>query len=250
MSSPEDQKDSAPADWDADMAERLRDLRAAEPQPSAAELDRMYTSVRSQCDASDKTLKGFLRTRATWQRRLLVIAAFALIAFTALRTLPMVPESLQSAQWLVTLAAYAVLLLVAVFLATRPVHLPQLPRWKANMVAAVTIVATLVAALWPSTEAAAASSSVAADTPPFMFMACMGMGLLLGIPAYALLRLFDRGNSFGNLMAAAAAGLAGNLLLNMHCPVQTGAHALLGHASVAMIFVLGLGLVHRSIPSK
>ena len=78
----------------------------------------------------------------------------------------------------------------------------------------------------------------------------MGMGLLFGLPVYAIVRLFDRGNTFGSLVAAAAAGLAGNMLLKMHCPVDSTSHVLLGHASVAVLFVVGLGLVHRWIPSK
>lgn len=252
MSSHEDREQGSPTpvDWDAEMAEQLRDLAQHEPGPGPQELDQLYASVRSQCDANDRTLAGFLRTRATWMRRLLVSAALALIAFTAWRSLPAIAESARGTPWKMTLAAYLSLLLIATFLATRPLQLPPLAPWKAKAVAAVTVTATLIAALWPRADAAAASSSVTAETPAFMFMACMGMGLLLGVPVYALLRLFDQGNSFGNLMAAVAAGLAGNLLLNMHCPVHSGPHALFGHASVAVIFVLGLGLVHRWIPSK
>jgi len=78
----------------------------------------------------------------------------------------------------------------------------------------------------------------------------MGVGLLLGVPVYALLRLVDRGNALGNLVAAAAAGVAGNFVLKAHCSIPGTSHELLGHASVALVFVLGLGLVHRSIPSK
>jgi hypothetical protein len=80
--------------------------------------------------------------------------------------------------------------------------------------------------------------------------ACMGFGLLLGVPVYALLRLVDRGNAFGSLIAASAAGLAGNFVLKAHCAIETTGHVLLGHASVAVLFVVGLGLVHRWIPSK
>jgi hypothetical protein len=78
----------------------------------------------------------------------------------------------------------------------------------------------------------------------------MGVGILLGIPVYALLRLVDRGNAFGSLVAAAAAGLAGNFILKAHCSVPGTSHELLGHASVAVLFVLGLGLVHRWMPSR
>ena len=78
-----------------------------------------------------------------------------------------------------------------------------------------------------------------------MVGACMGAGLLLGVPVYALLRLVDRGNAFGSLVAASAAGLAGNFVLKAHCSVPGTSHELMGHASVALVFVLGMGLVHR-----
>jgi hypothetical protein len=84
----------------------------------------------------------------------------------------------------------------------------------------------------------------------FMAGACMGVGLLLGVPVYALLRLVDRGNALGSLVAAAAAGVAGNFVLKAHCSIAGTSHELLGHASVALVFVVGLGLVHRWIPSK
>ncbi len=246
----QEQRATLPVDWDAEIAEQLRDLAQSEAGPGSEELDRLYACVRQQCDANDRRFAGFVRTRATWIRRLLVVAAFALIAFIASRSLPMIAESARSTPRMMSLAAYLLLLLIASFLATRPLHLPPLAPWKAKAVAGLTVTATLIASLWPRAEAAAASNPLATDAPPFMFMACLGIGLLLGLPVYALLRLFDQGNTFGNLMAAAAAGLAGNLLLNMHCPVHSGPHALCGHASVAVIFVLGLGLVHRWIPSK
>ena len=90
------------------------------------------------------------------------------------------------------------------------------------------------------------------DHPPggFMAGACMGVGLLLGIPVYGLLRLVDRGNALGNLVAAAAAGVAGNFVLKAHCSIAGTTHELFGHASVALVFVVGLGLVHRWTSSK
>ena len=80
--------------------------------------------------------------------------------------------------------------------------------------------------------------------------ACMGVGLLLGVPVYALLRLVDRGNALGSLVAAAAAGVAGNFVLKAHCPIAGATHELFGHASVALVFVVGLGLVHRLTSAK
>ena len=75
-----------------------------------------------------------------------------------------------------------------------------------------------------------------------MVGACMGVGLLLGIPVYALLRLVDRGNALGNLVAAAAAGVAGNFVLKAHCAIPGTSHELLGHASRGGRVRVGFGL--------
>jgi hypothetical protein len=139
------------------------------------------------------------------------------------------------------------LLLVAMLMVTRPVHLPELPRWQALCVVCVAIGATVLAAFWPYPAAQAAAHEHGGGV---MAGVCMGVGLLLGVPVYALLRLVDRGNAFGSLVAAAAAGLAGNFVLKAHCSVPGTSHELFGHASVAVLFVLGLGLVHRWMPSR
>jgi hypothetical protein len=150
-------------------------------------------------------------------------------------------------QWTASLVTFCVLLVVAMFMVTRPVHLPALPRWQSMCLACIAVGATVLAAFWPYPSALAATHDHSGGT---MVGACMGAGLLLGVPVYGLLRLVDRGNAFGSLVAASAAGLAGNFVLKAHCSVPGTSHELLGHASVALVFVLGLGLVHRWIPSK
>jgi hypothetical protein len=134
------------------------------------------------------------------------------------------------------------------FMVTRPVHLPAIPRWQSLCLVCVAVAATVVATFWPVPPALAATTH--GHGGGFIAGVCMGVGLLLGVPVYALLRLVDRGNALGNLVAAAAAGLAGNFVLKAHCSIAGTSHELLGHASVAFVFVVGLGLVHRWIPSN
>ena len=254
MSSPEESKTrpstSELPDWDSSIGERLRELDGRDETKSET-LDRVYDGLRTQCEHSDKSVSGYLRSRSTTVRRLIVVAAFAVILFVAIENFPMVEAPARTVQWAVTLIAYGVLLALTLLVATRPLQAPTLSPWKTNCIICVAVGATIVAAILPTSGAEAVGSAASEEHGHgLMFASCMGLGLLFGVPVYALLRLLDRGNTFGALMAAAAAGLAGNLLLKMHCPVDTTAHALLGHSSVALLYVAGLGLVHRLIPSK
>ena len=232
---------------DAGLGERLRELAQEGPPDNDELIDRMFANVKDECTESDKTIAGFLRSRSTIVRRLIVLAAFAVLAVAGFNTFTLVDESVRNPQWIATLVAFCALLIVAMMMVTRPVHRPALPRWQVACLACIAVGATVLAAFWPSSGVYAATHE---HTSGLMAGACMGFGLLLGVPVYALLRLVDRGNAFGNLIAASAAGLAGNFVLTAHCAIDTTAHVLLGHASVAVLFVVGLGLVHRWIPSK
>jgi hypothetical protein len=233
---------------DAGLGERLRELDAVEVSAGDALIEHMFDDVKSRCERSDRTLAGFLRSRSTAARRALVLAVFGTLGLVGWFAFPLIGAEGRSVQWTASLVAFCVLLVLAIFMVTRPVHLPALPRWQSICLACVAVGATVIAAFWPIPAALAASTHDHAGG--FMAGACMGVGLLLGVPVYALLRLVDRGNALGNLVAAAAAGVAGNFVLKAHCSIAGTSHELLGHASVALIFVLGLGLVHRWIPSK
>lgn len=232
---------------DPGLGERLRELESAEPPVDDDCVDRMFAELRTECDKSDKSFIGYLRSRSTMARRMIILVVFAGIGILALLNLPMVDESMRDMSWVSTLVAFLVLLIVAMMVVTRPVHRPELPRWQIVCLVGVAVGATVLAAFWPSSSAQPPTHEHATG---IMAGICMGFGVLLGVPVYAALRLVDRGNAFGNLVAAAAAGLAGNLLLKAHCAIDTTGHVLLGHASVAVLFVVGLGLVHRWIPSK
>lgn len=232
---------------DDGLGERLRELDASGTPESGPVFEQMFSEMKARCDRSDRTLAGFLRSRSTAVRRMIVLSIFALLGVVGWFAFPLIGAENRSVQWTVSLVAFCVLLIMAIFMVTRPVHLPALPRWQSICLVCVAVGATMIAAFWPIPAALASTHDHGGG---FMVGACMGVGLLLGVPVYALLRLVDRGNALGNLVAAAAAGVAGNFVLKAHCSIPGTSHELLGHASVALVFVLGLGLVHRSIPSK
>jgi hypothetical protein len=233
---------------DEGLGERLRELDAAVMREDAPLFEQMYAEVKAECDKSDRTVAGFLRSRSTIARRVVVLSVFALLGLAGWFAFPLIATEGRSVEWTATLAAFCVLLVLAMFMVTRPVHLPAIPRWQSLCLVCVALGATVVAAFWPVPAALAATTHDHGGG--FMAGACMGVGLLLGVPVYALLRLVDRGNALGSLVAAAAAGVAGNFVLKAHCSIAGTPHELLGHASVAVIFVVGLGLVHRLVPTK
>jgi hypothetical protein len=233
---------------DEGLGERLRKLDAADATENPELFEQMFCSMKERCDKTDHTLAGFLRSRSTTTRRIIVVSIFAVLGLVGWFAFPLIAAEARTVQWTASLVAFCVLLLLAAFMVTRPVHLPALPRWQSVCLTCIAIGATVVAAFWPVPSAVAAATHDHGGG--FMAGACMGVGLLLGVPVYALLRLVDRGNALGSLVAAAAAGVAGNFVLKAHCSIAGTSHELLGHASVAVVFVLGLGLVHRLIPSK
>jgi hypothetical protein len=232
---------------EGDVGRRLRELDAANVPDEDELMDRMFVELQSRCDKDDRSVAGFLRSRSTMTRRLIVVSVFSLLGIMGWFAFPLVGDQARTAPWTVSLVTFVVLLLLAMLMVTRPVHLPALPRWQSVCLVCIALGATIVAAFWPNPTATAAAHSHGGGE---MAGACLGVGLLLGVPVYALLRLVDRGNALGSLVAAAAAGVAGNFVLKAHCSVPGTSHELLGHASVALVFVLGLGLVHRWIPSK
>ncbi len=227
---------------DEGLGERLRELDAPDTPQNRERLDRMFEHVRAQCDQSDRTVRGFLRSRSTVTRRLIALTVFAGLAVLGWFAFPLVGDQARTAQWAASLVSFSLLIVLAMLMVTRPVHLPALPRWQSICLVCVAVAATVIAAFWPHPAAHAATTEPSGG---IMAGACMGVGLLLGIPVYALLRLVDRGNALGSLVAAAAAGVAGNFVLKAHCSIAGTSHEILGHASVALVFVVGLGLLHR-----
>ena len=202
----------------AGLGERLRELDAAGTSSDTELVDQMFGEMKARCDKSDRTIAGFLRSRSTTARRVIVLSIFTVLAIIGWFAFPLIGAEGRTIQWTASLVAFCVLVVLAMFMVTRPVHLPALPRWQSLCLVCVAIGATVIAAFWP-VPAALAAAATHEHGGGFMAGACMGVGLLLGVPVYALLRLVDRGNPLGAMIAAAAAGVAGNFVLKAHCSI-------------------------------
>jgi len=76
---------------------------------------------------------------------------------------------------------------------------------------------------------------------------CFSYGLLLSVPLLAVLWLLDRGAGPRSrvLQGAAAAGLAANAALTLHCSNGSSAHLCVGHATIGVALAAVAALVMR-----
>ncbi len=224
------------ADRDPRLDELLEEM-AGPPIVPPPDMDALFRSVESRVRQGESGARGFFRSRSTVARRLLALSAFAVVALIAALAMPP-PDwsSLATPRSIAAFAALATLLAICLGVALRPLHAPALTVWQGVLLAKAAVVATVVLALVPVSSRAAGDALVPV-------MPCMMTGLLLGIPVYAVARVLDRGTFLGPLLAASAAGLAGNFALQIHCPAGDVMHNIEGHASVAAIFVLGVAAV-------
>lgn len=234
---------------DHDVDPRFDDLLdgydGGDAEVPANELDKMFSTTMGRVKDAEKRPTFYLKTRSTRARRAIAVGAFLAIG------------GVTAATWLredfgdypawrmgLALGSATILIVASVFMALRPSHLPALPRWKGVGLILLSCVSVLVLASLPAAEHAAQHEHPMEGASIFaQSMPCMYLGLLFGVPVYVLARLLDRGTSLSAFLAAAAAGLAGNFVLQLHCPIDHAMHNVLGHASVVVVFLIAVALV-------
>ena len=211
-------------------------------EASPLDAEAMFHEVKGQITGADRSPAWWLRSRPTIVRRGIGVLAFVVIAVLGLFALPRPDMSVYPmARMVASLVALGVLLLLSMITALRPLHEPAIGRGRALAIVASALLATLVVtALPPAHHAHPASLGGTGDALLGRAAPCLYFGLLIGLPVYVLVRLLDRGSMLGALLAAAAAGLAGNFVLQLHCPITATAHQLVAHFTVAAIFVAAI----------
>lgn len=223
------------AGWTAELR------RAGGPAP--VDLVALQAGLSAQL-ARERGPLGWLRSRPTWLRALLLLAVApvcpAVIAL--LRGFPLRADLAH--HWLPRFAMEAGLLalvvLAAAWTALRPLHRPALRPGAA--LAAVLLVTLLAAglALLP------AAHPHGIDEPAGT---CLVYGLQFGLPLVVCALLLSRLVTWPVVaLAGLAAGVLGDLALYLLCPDPRPLHLLLGHASVVATWVgvvLLLGLLRQ-----
>lgn len=214
-----------------------------------AELDLagLRESVNAELDAEVGPV-AYLRSRTTFVRAAVTVAVAALVALVVLRVAPRSDLSLYPMpRMALALALLLVPLLVALVVVLRPLQRHALPNalvWGALILGVATpwVLALLprAHALHPDALGGDGSDRVA------LALRCLAFGIATGLPVLLALWAFDRGAHAAlrrALVAAAAAGLMGNLVLQGHCPITSPSHLALGHATVGLVllaaYVLG-----------
>jgi hypothetical protein len=210
------------------------------PSASDAELAELRGRIAADLEG-EKTFLGRLRALKTIQRTALVIGMMIVVTVLTVATTPRHD-----------LAAYpmgrmAAALLVLAFVSgaaswrlLRPLYAPPPNVWVSRSLLIMGVLTPVVLALMPLDHAGGAAGEGAA------FAAacgkCLGFGGILGLPVLVLAFLVRRAHVDGAAIAAlagVAAGLTGNLTLQVHCPITEPTHLLLGHA--LLLAVLGVG---------
>lgn len=216
--------------------------RAVDAGRAAADFDGLYAALRSDI-ARERGWRAWLRERSATAR--LLGASGVIAALCALCALGFARRDLAeypSERMALSLAAMGLLLLVSLMVALRPLQRPGLPRWAAPAAASASLLA--LAALYLVSPLEPYAVLDAASLRPALI--CLAIGLALGVPVYAVIALLDRGGARRAMPMAAAAGLAANLMLHIHCPSTQSWHLMLGHFGAAALLLLSVALWARA----
>jgi len=114
----------------------------------------------------------------------------------------------------------------------RGYHHRELPRWMGWGLIGATLVVPLALALMPMPSAEVPEGAAMAAA-----LGCLMYGLAIAAPVLLVAWVLDRGSWRGRpsvRYAASAAGLAGLVGLQLHCPVHHAEHLMVGHLPVVL----------------
>lgn len=207
-------------------------------EPAAVDLAR----VRSEVDRHIAAERGVVaRLRAAPRRAVVVLlvsltlalcgATVALSPRADLGGLPMLRLSL-------TLVLLSSMVAAAAWRLLRPLHQPPARSWSGPLLAGLGVLAPLGLALWPLGD----FGERGVVGPGFFAgcSACLAFGGVFGLPVALVAWLARRAGVDGPAIAALVGvmgGLAGNLVLAMHCPSTALSHLLVGHVALLLPFM-------------
>ncbi len=226
---------------DAQLGRRLADAVVPEMEPGD-----LFALVDREVQR-EVGLRARLRALPTRVRAgALLGVAVGLLLFELLRNRrPDFAQYSPVAFWGVVLA-FGVALVVGALRVTRGASAPLGAEAHARSVAVALLAAPALASLIAPLGSGTPEMATAWGNP----LACFAYGAALVVPVLLLYWLFERRDVVPTTVlvsAGALAGIAANLLLHAHCPSAHLGHLLLGHASIGVVWALGLGLLARPL---
>jgi hypothetical protein len=199
-------------------------------------LEKMHAELQGKI-AQERGFAAWLRSRPTPLRAMFASFVLGLIVILTMAVWLRPDFDVYPPLRMVSvLGSIAGLIVLELFLVLWPLQLPAAPQW---LMAAAVIGAPLALFFWYSTPAHVGHpASVPAESIGVMIshtVKCLAVGTIAAGGFFALLRGLDRGGSNRLLLMAACAGVAGNLLLQLHCPVTTPVHLVFGHLGVVVL---------------
>ncbi len=213
-----------------------------------ADMGALFEQV-SAAIARERGPVAWLRSRPSRERMILSAAwAFGLIALVA----ALMPRThfakVPVERAALVLASLAVLLALSIRFELRPLQLPPpSPRTKAGLFVGGLLLPIAFAFL-PVPESLA-FTRYTQITDQQATIGCFIIGCVTGALFVAGLSALDRGKLRSRraaLFAGVMGGVAGNLALELHCPITSPAHLLLGHATVGFALLFACALLPRS----
>ncbi len=209
--------------------------------------DRAFAALSSALE-KERGLGAWLRHQRTSTRRS-VLGGLLVLIFVAF-SLAKTKRALEPFEFVHRHVGFVVLLsliLGAMWLTLSPAHRPWAStRLRRGLILASGVVALAVGLMPTSGWWTDASSTWVASVG----LPCLAFGLVVAVPVYLLVRLFDRNPAGPSMITAAlVAGLAGDLALHLRCLHRESQHFLLGHFAVILIALMAAALWSGMRPS-
>jgi hypothetical protein len=219
---------------------------ADEDGGATSELEELFQGVQAKV-ANEKGVMAWARSRSTTTR--LLVAASSVAALVALSAVG-IPRTrfapIPVERFVVVFGALAVLAAILLRVGLRPAHAPAPPDRSILVAIAAGLLLPIATALLPA--GAHPFDHYVQYTKTQAMVGCFVIGAFTGVLVVLVLRALDRhahDSRPAGVLAAVTGGVAGNLALELHCPVTAPAHLLLGHATVGLMLVLAYGFIRK-----
>ncbi len=214
----------------------VRDGEAAGDDLSDGDLGPLRRGVDGAL-AAEQGMLARLRAMPTSRRLTLVVLLSVAVTVASVVFTPRVDLAVYpSWRMLGSLALLGMVTAAAAWRLLRPLYAPPSPLWVSRGLVVAGVLLPVALALIPMQHV-----GVAADEGSRFALGCgkcLAFGGAMGFPVLLLALLSRRSRIDGaavTALAGVAAGIAGNLTLQVHCPITEPVHLLIGHALLVVL---------------